>query len=187
MKLPKKSRKNLVVISAVVTACLIGAGVYAYMATQSPDTSNTESSTPKTEVNEDQATSDEPPTGKLPDKTDSDTPTQPSTPSGNGAEEDTPSKQIEIPQIERAGQSGSSVKVVASFQKASSGDCELRLTKGRKTVTRQADIVVGPSYYTCSFVVPVSGLSSGTWQVMLQHIDGSNVANSDLQEIEVSQ
>ena len=48
------------------------------------------------------------------------------------------------------------------------GSCELTLTKGSQTVKKTADIQALPQSSVCKgFDIPVSELSSGTWQVTL--------------------
>lgn len=81
----------------------------------------------------------------------------------------------EQPRITRAEQSDGDIKVTAILQQNSPGYCKLRLTKsGYQTIARKSDILIGPSYYACGFMLPRSDLpSGGQWQVIVVHHIGS--------------
>ena len=97
----------------------------------------------------------------------------------------TPADAPEKPMIERAG-GEPTVTVVASFQKASNGYCELRIAKtGSSTISKQASIVVGTTYYSCSFRVPRSELSSSApWDATIIHRVGDAKTSSDTWKIQ---
>jgi len=78
----------------------------------------------------------------------------------------------ETPNITRAEQSGSSIRVSAIFNNASNGKCVLRLEKaGSSSIVKEALIIVGPSYYVCNgFQVPRTELSTGgEWSAIVTH------------------
>jgi hypothetical protein len=87
----------------------------------------------------------------------------------------------EVPNITRAEQSGSSIRISAIFNSASNGKCILSLEKaGQASVVKEAPIIVGPSYYTCSgFQVPRAELAvNGQWSAIILHdINGKRSAS----------
>ena len=89
--------------------------------------------------------------------------------------------QPEKPNVTRAEQSGTNIRVSAVFTSASSGACLLTLQKsGATTITKTAPVIVGPSYYTCNgFLVPRAELSSaGEWTATVTHqLDGKTTAS----------
>lgn len=98
----------------------------------------------------------------------------------------TPETSPEKANILRAEATGTAVKVVATFQGASSGYCELAMINGSNTVSRNAQIVVGPNYYSCSFSLPLSEVQSGSWTTTVNHKIGSASSSSDTRVIEVN-
>lgn len=110
----------------------------------------------------------------LPEKSDTSTEIPAPTP------QETPSSPPEKPLLERA--SGNpTVKVVATFQQASNGHCELQLSKpGQQTIVHTASIVVSASYFTCSFNIPRNSLpASDPWNVTVVHKIGTAATASD--------
>lgn len=93
----------------------------------------------------------------------------------------------EKPNITRAEQSGSNLKVTAIFHSSSSGSCELRLSKsGQKTISQKTSIVTGPSYYACGFSVAISSLpAKGQWSAVIVHYISGASTTSDSKTIEV--
>ena len=95
---------------------------------------------------------------------------------------ETPSVPPEKPTIERAGGSPT-IKVVATFQKTSAGYCELQLSKsGEETLSYTSDIIVGSSYYSCSF--SVARPSDNSWSVIVLHHIGNAVTRSDAKDLQ---
>lgn len=99
----------------------------------------------------------------------------------------TPSTAPEKPNILRAETTGTAVKVVAIFQNASDGYCEIAMTNGSYSLSRNAQIVVGPSYYSCSFSIPLAEFPSGSWTMVINHKIGTASSSSDETAIEVNQ
>ena len=185
----KKQRKNFILIIAGVSLLAI-AGVSAYALTSQNNTNDETSSESVPELqNKDDAIgtkSDPAPTSELPPKTQ--TPPE-ATPGDVTSDSDTVSRpSVESPRIERASQSGDNLKVVASLQKSSSGSCQLNIERqGTASITRTASVVTGPSYYTCSFAVPVSDIpASGDWNVTIVHNIDNAVASSDTKLVTIS-
>lgn len=88
----------------------------------------------------------------------------------------------EIANITRAEQSGSGIRVSATFNSASNGKCVLRLEKsGYSSIVKEASIVVGPSYYACNgFRVPRSELPvGGEWSAIVTHELGGKSSTSE--------
>jgi hypothetical protein len=187
MKLQKSQTKKHILIVVLSTLIVAGVslGVWSLYYPQSTN-SNTDSSDKHLgEVGKDQIVDDTPSLGdgNLPAKDSGGSDTIPDR-SGDG--EDTTSQKLETPRIERASQNNNDIKVVASFQKPSSGTCELQLTHTSTTIKKVANIVVAPSYYTCSFSVPVNDLPrDGDWNATVIHERGDAIASSDIQIIEV--
>lgn len=113
-------------------------------------------------------------TPSLPEKSDTSTQSQTPTP------QETPSAPPEKPTLERAGGTPT-IKVVATFQQASNGYCELQFTKpGQPTITHTATIAVSASYFTCSFSIPRNSLPAGDpWNVTVIHKIGNAATASD--------
>jgi len=98
----------------------------------------------------------------------------------------TPQAAPEKANLLRAEATGTAVKVVATFQITSSGYCELAMHNGSTTITRNAQIVVGPSYFSCSFSIPLSEVQAGSWTSTVTHKIGSASSSSDARVIEVN-
>jgi cytoskeletal protein RodZ len=102
---------------------------------------------------------------------------------------ETPKNAPEKPHVSRAEQTTSNeIKVVATLQEASAGYCELQISKlGSQTVTSESYVVVGPSYYTCSFTLPLNRLdSSGQWDVMVIHHIGGAQTGSEAKAMDIN-
>jgi|GEM_PF-2437185 len=101
---------------------------------------------------------------------------------------ETPTTAPEKPYLSRAEQIKSGeIKIVATLQHATPGYCELQLRKtGAQTISAEAYIVVGPSYYICSFTIPRIEISpDGQWDVVVLHHIGSKQTGSDPKTIGV--
>lgn len=122
----------------------------------------------------------------LPQKTE-ETNTSGTTISESKSNIETPATPPEKPYLSRAEQTSQSViKAVATFQQESLGYCELQLSKsGQQTISREAYIVVGSSYYSCSFSMDDSSLVKGQWNLAIIHHIGSATTSSDVESIEV--
>lgn len=87
----------------------------------------------------------------------------------------------EVLNITRAEQSGSSIRVSAILSNASNGKCILSLEKtGQASIVKEAPVIIGPSYYTCSgFQIPRSELpTAGQWTAIVLHdINGKRSAS----------
>lgn len=184
MKITRKSRRvNWKYFLILILVLALGVGIFAYIQnqansdsntpTESNDTNNDSTKTGSSEIDQPGKSSSAPvvddPTG------------------GTVSEPDVPSKSIESPQIARANQSGSSVKVVATLKKQSTGKCEARFSKANQsTISRSTTVEVGPTYYVCSFSVPSSSFpENGVWELVVLHKVGNKVANSSITEVSI--
>lgn len=167
-------KPTLVIILSVVVVILLGVGTYAYFASKPQGLPTT----PQDTIKEEQVSSGSESQSTLPSKTgeNSNQTNPPST--------ETPSTLPEKPTIERA--SGDPIKVVATFQKSSSGYCELQISQpGQQTLSYTSNITVSTTYYTCSFSVARSNLpASGTWKAAIIHHIGAATTSSDAKDIE---
>lgn len=96
---------------------------------------------------------------------------------------------IEVPNVTRAEQTGDFIRVSALFSKPSSGRCILKIQRpGANTISREAQIIVGPSYYVCNgFRIPVADLpSKGAWDIIVVHEAEGKTANSEKKRINVN-
>lgn len=171
-------KRKIILISSIVGALVIGAGVYAYFAIKQQQQTNENIQRDASTVKEEQVKNNEgTDQSQLPSKSDSQNQTPPPSP-------DTPSTPPEKPVLERA--SGDpTLKVVATFQKASSGTCELQLSApGQQTKTYTSNVVVGSSYYTCSFSIPRSSLPAGSWSAVVVHRIGNASTSSDSRSLD---
>lgn len=104
-------------------------------------------------------------------------------PSEDTYSQDAPPEQ---PNFIRADYSNS-LKVVATFQQASTGFCELDLTKDGVTRRFEASIVLGTSYYSCSFDIASTSIpSKGEWKAIVLHHVGELQTASISRSIEVN-
>lgn len=93
---------------------------------------------------------------------------------------------VERPTITRASLSGTSVRVSAIFTATTSGTCTVTFKKdGQATITKEAAVVVGSSYYTCNgFLIPISEFpTNGEWTVTVTHTQAGKTATSDEQTV----
>jgi len=191
MKITKKksSKRKLAVLSAI--GALVVAAVAVYALWQNNTLSNRE----MTKNIDETSSVQEQQTDGLNDSSEEDSnpglPQKPPQQDSGSSDEpgDSPSGVTpEKPNITRAEQSSNTIKVVAFLQQASSGKCELRLSKsGQSTISRTTSIVTGPSYYVCSFNVPRSDLpGSGQWNAVVVHRIGSASTNSTTETIQVN-
>lgn len=93
----------------------------------------------------------------------------------------------EKPNITRAEQSGDSIRVSAIFTQATNGKCILKLEKNGSTITKEADIIIGASYYTCNgFRIPRSEIpTSGEWQASVTHSLNGKTSDTEVKIINV--
>lgn len=136
-----------------------------------------------TDTTDDSDTGD---TSELPQKT-TDTDDSGTTISDSKSNIQTPTTPPEKPYLSRAEQTSQGlIKAVATFQQESLGYCELQLSKsGQQTVSREAYIVIGSSYYSCSFSMNDSNLAKGQWNAAIIHHIGDASTSSDVEYIEV--
>jgi cytoskeletal protein RodZ len=171
------SRRRKIIVASIILVCLLGggAGAAVYFTSQQREAANNTQRDAST-VKKEQADADskDNPESQLPSKNSKD-----STQNQDGQSDQTPSTPPEKPTIERAG--GDPIKVVATFQQASSGSCKLQLSQaGQQTLSYTAGIVVSTSYYTCSFNVPRNALpSGGQWNATIIHHVGNASTPSD--------
>lgn len=185
----QKKLKKILSLGILLLIVLIGAGTYAYYVNTEPNKEvvPTPEATPITKDRSGENTKNQAPNSALPSKTSTDRLDGTSQENTTGSNHDTPGPTPETPLIERASQSGSDLKIVATLAKNSNGMCELQLRHGTSALLkRSVKVTVGPSYYVCSFVVAVSDLpSSGTWDATVMHKKDNGVANSKTTSIEV--
>jgi hypothetical protein len=177
MKALSSSKKpTSIIISSAIVAILIGISSYIYFAnrTQNAPTNPQDTST----IKQEQVPANSQSQSDLPSKT-GDNPAQTNPTIG------TPSTPPEKPTVERAG-GDPTIKVVATFQKASPGHCELQLSQpGQQALSYTSKIVISSSYYTCSFTVSRATLpTSGSWSAVVIHHIGTAFTRSDAKELE---
>ena len=184
-KQPSKA-KLLLIIGGVVIV-LTGLGISYFFYTKSQDYKNAQQTKDidnTSGIKEDQVPSEgtnQP--NELPSKDQNN-----STGNQSSGTTETPSTPPEKPDLVRADQSGSSVKIVANFAQSSPGYCEARFTKsGSSDISKTTQIVIGPSYYTCTFVIPSDTfISKGDWNVVVIHHVGNATTSSDSKSVEVN-
>lgn len=174
----KKNNTKKVIIITILLACvaLVGLTATAYMLKLWPFQSSSQTST-NTDV----------PTA-APTVTDSTASTDKTV---IPAENSTNSNDtVEKPTITRASLSGANVRVSAIFTTTTSGSCTVTFKKsGQATITKEAAVVVGSSYYTCNgFLIPISEFpAKGEWTVTVIHTQDSKTATSDEQTVIIEQ
>lgn len=187
MKIKTTSINRKILIITSIGFVIIASGVtYALTREQNKmttDQNNKTSSVKEEQVNKDKPSTDAsalPDESSLPPKTPSET-TDSHAISDQKSNIATPTNPPEKPALARASQKDGNIKIVATLQSSSPGYCEARLTKpGQKTISREAKIIVGPSYYVCDFMIPVSALSAkGEWNVTVIHHIGKAMTESD--------
>lgn len=180
MRVQKKSHKKALVITIVslVVVLAVGAGAYALFspfdnpASDNSSEKSTSASKKDTSINSDDS-------AKKPNSTDKDSATleheaekniQPSYEGNN-----TNSNEGLTGVINYSGVSDGKLIIRTTINQAiSSGSCQLTLTSGTKTVTRESGIVPNPSSASCEgFDVPTSELGSGNWSITITITDGS--------------
>ncbi|MDQ5963583.1 MAG: hypothetical protein QG629_665 [Patescibacteria group bacterium] len=77
-------------------------------------------------------------------------------------------------------QNGSSVLILAKMQNVPTGTCKLSVTNGSQSIAQSAKIIYQPEFSSCAgFTVPVSGLGTGDWSVVLEaQTDGGQILTS---------
>lgn len=98
--------------------------------------------------------------------------------------------EIEKPTITRAEQDSSGkIRVSAIFSSSTSGTCNAVFEKGGEpTITKSAEIIIGPSYYACNgFLVALDDFpTGGEWSVIVQHVSNELIASSDKQTFTIT-
>lgn len=186
MKIQNKRSFKKPLIGLIAVLLLLGAAGAYIVLTQTPSkVDNKQTSSPDEENSEENKQVDDAPEGKLPPKSPTNTNSGSTYTPPNSS--DVPAKTPETPRLERASQSGTDLKVVATLQNASTGSCELQLQRANtKTIKRSTSVVTGPSSYVCSFIVPVADIpTEGTWSVTVLHKKGSGVASSETRSVEI--
>lgn len=175
----KLSKRWKIFLIAGTLAAIVGSATFFYLTNVQKDSNEPGSNDYKTSAvkesqvpkKEDDKTSS---SSSLPEKSNNSTETPAPT------SQETPSSPPEKPLLERAG-GNPTIKVVATFQQASNGHCELQLSKaGQQTILHTASIVVSASYFTCSFNIPRNSLpASDPWNVTVIHKIGTAATASD--------
>ena len=189
MKINKVSKKTPIVLASFLAAILLASGIaFSIMQQNNATQSNEEqtkavdetSSVKENQVEDSGNSSND--GASLPEKTSSYAPVETDTDNP-----DSSTSSPERPTVSRANQSNDQITVVATFQQESAGYCELQLTQpGQTTISRQANIVVGPSFYTCGFRLQRSEIpNSGQWAAVIIHHIGSNSTSSNPETFEV--
>lgn len=98
-----------------------------------------------------------------------------------------PSEAVQKPTITRAQQVNDNIRVTAIFNQATLGSCTVKFEKDGQTVSESAQIVVGPSYYSCDgFLIDKSKFpATGDWDVWVTHIQDGKSSNSDKQRVTI--
>ena len=177
----KINSKALIISGAAILLLTALAFTYVYafngnlFGWKSPDTIPTTSSDQG--ITEGQVPSNSEPSGSTLPPKDNDDP-------GDGSSVETPTTPPEKPTYQRAG-GDSTITVVASFQQASAGYCELQLSKsGYETLSYKSEIVVGTAYYSCSFRIARSTLPASTpWNAVIIHHVGDAKTSSDIWKV----
>lgn len=187
MKIKKSGKKKITVNSLLLGIVLVFGGLVYMLYAQSPSKNSYEktSDSPSSEQGRSQYDDKDTPNSILPQKSE----TNGTASNNDEINADRPTQKVEQPRIERAQQSGNNIKIVASLQKASRGSCEVRLQKagGTLVVKRTTKVVVGPTYYACSFSIPLSEVpSSGSWNITVSHVIGEAISVAPVQAITVS-
>lgn len=189
-----KQTRNLLAATAIVALIAVASGVFAwqvgYFDSSSDDTRP--KTTDVTDENYQQSAEevntedDNDPKSDLPAKSQS----SPSPQKAEPARSDDlkTDSSITAPSIERAGQSGDNIKVVAGFASAQSGICQATFTRqGQPTLSYKSNITVSPSNYSCVFVVPASAFTvNGSWELSLVNRINERISNASTANIEVS-
>jgi hypothetical protein len=184
----KNSHKRTVLIILIALAAISSLAAYWYVTKNNNANKAATEQVDKTSAVKPEQVPDSSPTANndatstLPSKT------QPTTGGSINKDTSTPAETPETPNLTRADLSNGTVKVVATFTKSSPGYCQLQLTKSNyNTIIREANIVVGPSYYTCAFSIPKTDLpSSGTWSAVVSHYIGDAHSSSETRNIEIN-
>lgn len=184
--------RNLIIVTAIVTIAAMAAGVFAWQAGYFESEDRRPKTTDVTNENYQPSADDISPENNKDTSSDLPAKNQPS-PSLQTTEPTNSSElkidgSISTPTIERAGQSGDNIKVVAGFASAQSGVCQATFTRqGQPALVYTSDITVSPSNYTCVFVVPVSSFTiSGDWNLSLVNRINERASKAAAANIEVS-
>lgn len=197
MKIQSKkiSKTPLIIAAALIALLAVAALTYVYAfngnlfgwTTQKKTNKELTEQVDKTSaVKQDQIKNDNKTNSNLPSKSSSDSGVSISS-SKAGVE--TPTTPPEKPYLIRADLSANGdIKVVATFQQSSLGYCELQLSNANaQTVVKEAYIVLGTAYYSCSFSVPKNVLSNnGQWNILVIHHIGKASTSSNIKTIEVN-
>ena len=179
IKTTQKNNKKKIIILSILTLLVLGAGVYFAVRSYNDNDQNAIES-----INQESASSESknPIKGTVDTSKDSDPKTI--IPSDEGQE--TSNSELEKPQITRAEQSGTNVRVAAIYTNPAFGTCSVVFEKSAESsVVRSAAVVVGPSYYSCDgFLIPLADFSTkGEWTVRVEHTFNGETVSSDKQSI----
>ena len=179
MHITQTRKKNKIIAAIIIVFLLIVSGTLVWHL-NNPNKRQTEEIDRTSSVQQEQAdkntTSSE---STLPSKTSTNDDT--ATHSGTA----TPTSPPEQPNLLRA-DGGNTVKVVATFQQASNGYCQLLMTKsGSPSFTQETNVTIGTNYYSCSFSILASSLTSGQWSLKVVHHIGESKTSSDTREVAV--
>ena len=169
MRVQKKSSKKVLIIAILSTLLVAGVGVVTYALLSRSDENNSSTSTSK----ETRSHTDDTDT-----KPSDDTPVNSSDTPSREAEKDMPpsyeGENVDNSQTltgvisYKSVVDGSLVIRTTINQMLGSGTCDLTMTNGSKTVTKNSGITQNPSSSSCEgFDIPVSELAGGSWKVSI--------------------
>ncbi len=178
-KKPFFKRPSMIAAGAVILLAVAGVGAWAYSANTEPEVVSTaDSHVEKPKQKQPANQKDENPPETVPNE---EKIIQPGADIDQGA---SPEK----PDITRAEQVGDFLRVAIILKDPSNGSCTLRLEKlGFATVTKDAAVIVGPSYYTCNgFRVAKTDLATtGDWTATVDHKLNGKTSSSESRVIHV--
>lgn len=184
MRVQRKSKKPIIIASAIIVA-LISAGLIWYYASSTK--SNTENSQGQSTSSQGDSRSNDDTRGSQEDSAQ----LQSDRDSGQSVEHE---KEKDLPQLyegDNTNRSNSLTGVITTKSVASgsltirntinqlvdTGSCKLTLTSGSRTVTRSVEIIQNPSSSTCAgFDVPVAELGQGQWSIQIDITSGDKQA-----------
>lgn len=169
MRITKKTSKKPIIITAIIVVVVVCVGLLGFLWFNSRSTekdndsqqtnSSKESSTKKSNQGASSESSEDNSVYHEPEKDIS--------PSYEGNDANTSQKLTGVINYKSVVNHNLSIRTTIN-QLLGSGDCELVLSNGSKTITRTGQIVQNPSSSSCSgFDIPVSELGSGTWSIRI--------------------
>lgn len=184
MRVQRKSKKPIIIASAIIVALISAGLIWYYASSTKPNTENIQgqstSSQGDSRSNDDTRGSQEDSAQPQSDKD-----------SGQSVEHE---KEKDLPQLyegDNTNRSNSLTGVITTKSVASgsltirntinqlvdTGSCKLTLTSGSRTVTRSVEIIQNPSSSTCAgFDVPVAELGQGQWSIQIDITSGGKQA-----------